>query len=182
VSQCSCQAGVSHSDAAYCNTEITVHLLIYTYVRLPPHYDLYANFLEVLRHARYVIRYVNTVACRPLLANDRQTSNYTTAVAWQRFRNRHERNNSTATRRYNNNGNRCFLRGPCRDVMRRTSLELDLLPCGGGVKYLHRSPESRRRRRKWKSRIWDSKLWSRVPRDTDSRMTALANASSSCKR
>jgi hypothetical protein len=49
-----------------------------------------------------------------------------------------------------------------------------LLPCGGGVEYLHRSPASRRRRRKGKSRIWDSKIWSRVPRDSDLTMTALA--------
>jgi hypothetical protein len=31
-------------------------------------------------------------------------------------------------------------------------------------------------------RIWESKIWSRVPRDSDPRMTALARASSSCKR
>jgi hypothetical protein len=39
-------------------------------------------------------------------------------------------------------------------------------PCGGGVEYLHRDPESRRRRRKGMSQIWDSKIWSRVPRDS----------------
>jgi hypothetical protein len=54
------------------------------------------------------------------------------------------------------------------------------IPCGGGVEYLHRSPMSRRRRRKRKSRIWDSKIWSRVRRDSDPRVTALARASSSC--
>jgi hypothetical protein len=32
-------------------------------------------------------------------------------------------------------------------------------PCGGGVEYLHRNPASRKRRRKGKSRIWDSKLF-----------------------
>jgi hypothetical protein len=32
------------------------------------------------------------------------------------------------------------------------------------------------------SRIWDSKIWSRVPRDSDPRMTALARSSSNCKR
>jgi hypothetical protein len=37
------------------------------------------------------------------------------------------------------------------------------------------------RRQKGKSRIWDSKIWSRVPRDTDPRMNALARASSNCK-
>jgi hypothetical protein len=45
--------------------------------------------------------------------------------------------------------------------------------CGGGVEYLHRSPTNSRRRRKGKSRIWHNKIWSRVPRDSDPRMTAL---------
>jgi hypothetical protein len=36
--------------------------------------------------------------------------------------------------------------------------------CGGGVEYFHRLPASCRRRRKGKSRIWESKIWSRVPR------------------
>jgi hypothetical protein len=47
-------------------------------------------------------------------------------------------------------------------------------PCGGGVEYLHRDPASHRRRRKGKSQIWDSIIRSRVPRDSDPRMTALA--------
>jgi hypothetical protein len=51
-------------------------------------------------------------------------------------------------------------------------------PCGGGVECLHRDPASRRRRRKGKSRVWDSKIWSRVPRDSYPRKTALARASS----
>jgi hypothetical protein len=55
-------------------------------------------------------------------------------------------------------------------------------PCGGGVEYLHCDPASRRRRRKGKSQYWDSKIWSEVPRDSDPRMTALARASSTCKR
>jgi hypothetical protein len=59
--------------------------------------------------------------------------------------------------------------------------QTDRLPCGGGFEYLHRGPASRRRRRKEKSRIWDSKIWSRVPRDSDPRMTALARTSSNCK-
>jgi hypothetical protein len=50
-------------------------------------------------------------------------------------------------------------------------------PCGGGVEYLHLDPASRRRRRKGKSQIWDSKIWSRVPRET-----TLARASSIYKR
>jgi hypothetical protein len=55
-------------------------------------------------------------------------------------------------------------------------------PCGGGVEYLHRDPASRRRRRKEKPQIWDSKMWSRVPRDSDPRKTALARTSSIYKR
>jgi hypothetical protein len=54
--------------------------------------------------------------------------------------------------------------------------------CGGGVKYLHRDPASCRMRRIGKSQIWDSKMWSRVPRDLDPRKTALARASSIYKR
>jgi hypothetical protein len=56
------------------------------------------------------------------------------------------------------------------------------LPCEGGVEYLHRSPASRRTRRKEKSRIGDSKIWPRVPWDSDPRMTALKRARNSCKR
>jgi hypothetical protein len=59
---------------------------------------------------------------------------------------------------------------------------IKLLPCGGGFESLHRSPASRRWRRKGKSRIWDSKIWSRDPRVLDPKMTALARASSNCKR
>jgi hypothetical protein len=55
-------------------------------------------------------------------------------------------------------------------------------PCGGGVEYLHRDPASCRRRRKGKSQIWDSKIWSQVPRDSYPRKTALARASSTYKR
>jgi hypothetical protein len=54
--------------------------------------------------------------------------------------------------------------------------------CGGGIEFLHRSPASRRRQPKGNSRIWDSKIWSRVPEDSDPRMTALLRASSNCKR
>jgi hypothetical protein len=43
-------------------------------------------------------------------------------------------------------------------------------------------PASRWRRWKGKSRIWDSKIWSRVSGDSDLRMTALARTSSNCKR
>jgi hypothetical protein len=54
-------------------------------------------------------------------------------------------------------------------------------PCGGGVEYLHRSPAGRRRRQKGKSRNWESKIWSPVPRFSDPRMNALAKTSSNCK-
>jgi hypothetical protein len=55
-------------------------------------------------------------------------------------------------------------------------------PCGGGVEYLHRDPASHRRRRKGKSQNWDSKIWSRDPRDSDLRKTVLARTSSIYKR
>jgi hypothetical protein len=60
--------------------------------------------------------------------------------------------------------------------------ELASKPCGGGVEYFHRDPACRRRRRKEKSQMWDSKIWSRVPRDSDPRKTALTRANSICKR
>jgi hypothetical protein len=60
--------------------------------------------------------------------------------------------------------------------------EFEQKPCGGGVEYLHRDPASRRRRRKGKSQIWDNKIWSRLPRDSDPRKTALTRASSIYKR
>jgi hypothetical protein len=76
----------------------------------------------------------------------------------------------------------CILFGMERPGLRRDIKQSQLIPCGGGVEYLHRSPASRRRRRKGKSQIWDSKMWLRVPRDSDPRTTALARTSSSCKR
>jgi hypothetical protein len=45
--------------------------------------------------------------------------------------------------------------------------------CGGGIEYLHRDPASRRRRRKGKSQIWDSKIWSRDQKDSDQTKTTL---------
>jgi hypothetical protein len=50
------------------------------------------------------------------------------------------------------------------------------------MEYLHRRPASRRRGQKGKFLNGDSKIWSRVPRDSDPRMTALERASSNCKR
>jgi hypothetical protein len=55
-------------------------------------------------------------------------------------------------------------------------------PCGGGFEYLYRDSERRRRRQKEKSQIWDSKIWSRVPRDSHPRKTTLARDSSIYKR
>jgi hypothetical protein len=66
-------------------------------------------------------------------------------------------------------------------VLRQTSGETNRIPCGGGVKYFHRSPASCRRRRKGKSQIWECKIWLQVPWDSDLRMTALMRASSNCK-
>jgi hypothetical protein len=43
-------------------------------------------------------------------------------------------------------------------------------PCGGRFEFPHRDPASRRRRRKGKSQIWDSKIWSQVPRNSDPRL------------
>jgi hypothetical protein len=79
--------------------------------------------------------------------------------------------------------------------------------CGGGLEYLQRSPEGRKRRRKenpmpkgitgppcsweiwiWRpgplgcgSLIWDSKIWSWVLRDFDPWLTVLARPGSNCK-
>jgi hypothetical protein len=55
-------------------------------------------------------------------------------------------------------------------------------PCGSGLEYLHRDPASHRRRRKGKSQIWDSKIWSRVPRNSGPRKTRLARVSSIYKK
>jgi hypothetical protein len=49
------------------------------------------------------------------------------------------------------------------------------------VEYLYRDPASRRRR-KGKSKIWDSKIWQRVQRDSDPRKTRLARTSSIYRR
>lgn len=56
-----------------------------------------------------------------LLDNYREKRNYTIAVLRYRLRNRHERNNFTVRKEYNNNVKRCFLRCRCRDIISRTS-------------------------------------------------------------
>jgi hypothetical protein len=77
-----------------------------------------------------------------------------------------------------------FLRGPCRGVMKRTKkiVWVSEKPCGGGVQYLHRDPASRKRRWNRKSQIWECKIWSRVPRNSEPRKTALGRPSSIYKR
>jgi hypothetical protein len=77
---------------------------------------------------------------------------------------------------------RCRIFGRLKCYVRDRSQAQKSSPCGGGVEYLHRDPASRRRRRKGKSRIWDSKIWPRVLRESDPKMTALARANSNCKR
>jgi hypothetical protein len=58
-----------------------------------------------------------------------------------------------------------FSVGPPRDCISSPVINQGSVdnPCGGGIEYLHRDPASHRRRRKWKSQICDSKIWSRVP-------------------
>jgi hypothetical protein len=76
-----------------------------------------------------------------------------------------------------------FLCSQCKGYITRITLaERVSSPCGGGVDYLHRSPVSHRRQRKGKSRMWDSKIWSQVPRDLDPRKTTMVRTSSIYKR
>jgi hypothetical protein len=72
--------------------------------------------------------------------------------------------------------------GRCRGYIRKWYGTLLMIPCGGGFEYLHRNPASHRRRRKRKSQIWDSKLWSRVLWESDPKMSALARAGSNWRR
>jgi hypothetical protein len=67
---------------------------------------------------------------------------------------------------------------PCRLMPGSKLLLQGWNTCGGGVEYLHRDPASRRRRRKVKSRIWDSKIWS----DLDPRLIALTGTGSNSNR
>jgi hypothetical protein len=69
-----------------------------------------------------------------------------------------------------------------REVIQQDHTTGVSIPCGGGIEYLHRNLASRRRRRKGKSRIWARKIWSRVPCDSDPKMTALARPRRNCKR
>jgi hypothetical protein len=77
----------------------------------------------------------------------------------------------------------CLQSAPGHEITRnRLTGVWVILPFWRGVEYLHRNPPSCRRRWKVKSRVWDNEIWSRVPRDSNLRMTALAKASSNCKR
>jgi hypothetical protein len=101
----------------------------------------------------------------PLLGNYREISNCTTAV--------------TRQRRVNSNRGTVFSMQSVPRCYNHCKLAVvSTVPCGGEVEYLHRDPASRGRRRKGKSQIWDSKIWSRVLRDTGPRNTMLAKASS----
>jgi hypothetical protein len=102
----------------------------------------------------------------------------------------------------------CSLLGMTGCLCRRSAQTIFSILCGGGVEYLHCRPASCRRQQKgnpmpgditgppcswgdintgtWPSRlgesqIWDSKMWSWVPWDSNLRMTVLARASSNCK-
>jgi hypothetical protein len=89
------------------------------------------------------------------------------------------------TRLYNNRESDIFCAAQSVPRLYKEDRHLPLkrvLPCGGGIEYLHRNPTCRKRRRKGKSRIWDSKIWSRVPWEKDLKMTALSRTRSNCKR
>jgi hypothetical protein len=81
---------------------------------------------------------------------------------------------------------RCFRGNPClgRQLpqIRNTELFNLVSPIWDTKQIwnLHHDPVSRRRRWKGKSQIWDSKIWSRVPRDSDPR--TLARVSTIYKR
>jgi hypothetical protein len=81
-----------------------------------------------------------------------------------------------------NNGATLFPWGLCRGVILKTVGATGQVPVWRRCRNLHRDPASRRRWRKGKSQIWDSKIRSKVPRDYDPRKTALARASGTCKR
>jgi hypothetical protein len=95
------------------------------------------------------------------------------------------------------NGVFCAVRGDgcARNNWIRHSTAKQQLHCNRGPVFSARSmskcykqdqlavePVSRRRRRKGESQIWDSKIWSRVPRDSDPRNITLARTSSIYKR
>jgi hypothetical protein len=99
------------------------------------------------------------------------TTVWVNTLPWQRIRRLQQTNRSSV----------CSVCGPHRVLKRHVIYSQSRFPCGGGVEYLHRSPVNRRRQWKGKSRI-RQQIWSRVPRDSDARMTALTRTTSNCKR
>jgi hypothetical protein len=112
-----------------------------------------------------------TTKQHPLLGNRFSISKYT-----QPLLNNASQTNMFPWKRQEYNNQQYFLLGLCQ--LERHASD----PCGGGFEYLHRDSSSRRRRRKGKSQIWESKIWSRVKRDSDPRKTTLARTSSIYKR
>jgi hypothetical protein len=143
------------------------------------------------------------VACRPvttkqhpLLSNRFLISGYTQPLLSNAFENKHLPTEIIGVQKWTVFSKRSVPR--CYKEDNWSNL------CGGGVEYLHRSPASRRRRRKgnpvtggttWPRCSWG--IWIRgrgpsgwgslesgswVPRDSNLRMTALARTSSNCKR
>jgi hypothetical protein len=77
----------------------------------------------------------------PFLRNIRETKTPAVARLWP------ERNNGNTV----GSGVFYVVRFEAISLDRQSSVQF--IPCGGGVEYVHRSPASRRRRRKWKSQI-----------------------------
>jgi hypothetical protein len=120
---------------------------------------------------------------RPLLHNGSSYCGVTLTVESRYPRKRIVESTATEERNNINWWERCDIRGRLKGYVRRPGETKALRnPYGGGLEYLHRDPASRRRRRKGTSRIWGSKIWSRVLRDSDPKMTPLARASCNCKR
>jgi hypothetical protein len=138
------------------------------------------NIVNILWRTALKLEYLNQIG-RPLLDNGSVTGFPVSLSGWQT----RSRDNVYIDRCFLHNGGvvfvttdkpkystRCSLLGWRKSVLRR---------CRCGIEYLHRSPASRRRQQNRKFRIWDSKIWSRVPRESDPRMNELARASSNCK-
>jgi hypothetical protein len=87
----------------------------------------------------------DTVACRSLLHNDRETSNCKTAVAKKRLRKETFFHGNERTQQ---SGKRSFLSGSCKGFFLTRTISSCGPTHGGGFVYLHRSLASRRRRRK----------------------------------
>jgi hypothetical protein len=76
---------------------------------------------------------------------------------------------------------RGFLCGLCHGyITRAVSCRTEVVEAWSSASTV--APASRRTRRRGKSQIWDSKICSRAPRDSDPRKTALARTNSIYKR